>query len=167
MTVAVGADRLQLQYELEQYLYAEADLLDAWRLQDWLALFRDDCRYVVPSTDSPGGDPGRQLGLIDDDHHRLASRVERLLSRRAAREFPLSRTRRLINNVRIEDQLEDRLVVRSSFAVHRFHRSQMHVFVGRYQHHLFPDGDSWKIGLRRAELDHELLDPQGTVSIIV
>lgn len=152
---------------MEQFLFAEADLLDGWQLVDWLALFTDECRYVVPSTDDPTADPSERLGLIDDDRIRLTSRVERLLSRRAAREFPLSRTRRLITNVRVEAYEEQVAVVRSSFLIHRFHRLESHQFVGRYRHHLRLDGNAWKIEQRRAELDHELLDPQGTVSIIV
>lgn len=162
--LARGASRLEAA---RRFLYDEADLLDAWRLEEWLELFADDCRYVVPSTDDPGGDPSRRLGLIDDDHTRLASRVERLLSRRAAREFPLSRTRRLISNVRLEVDDEAAISIRSSFIVHRFHRMETHQFVGRYRHDLRCDGNDWEIVTRRAELDHELLDPQGTVSIVV
>jgi p-cumate 2,3-dioxygenase beta subunit len=152
---------------MRQFLYTEADLLDEWRLEEWLLLFTEDCRYVVPSTDDPSADPERHLGLIDDDRTRLSSRVERLLSRRAVREFPLSRTRRLITNVQIEDRSDDRIAIRSSFAVYRFHRGECHEFVGRYRHGLWAGPAGWRIEQRRAELDHELLDPQGTVSIIL
>ena len=153
--------------ELQQFLFAEAELLDGWELAEWLELFTVNCRYVVPSTDEPSGDPAERLGLIDDDHTRLTARVDRLLSRRAAREFPLSRTRRLITNVRIDAQDEESVVVRSSFAIFRFHRLESHQFVGRYRHQLRLESGVWKIEERRAELDHEVLDPQGTVSIIV
>ena len=31
--------------EIEDFLFTEADLLDEWRLPEWLELFTDDVRY--------------------------------------------------------------------------------------------------------------------------
>ena len=154
-------------HELETFLYAEAELLDSWRLEEWLALFTEECRYVVPSTDDPSGDPELRLALIDDDRLRLESRVERLLSRRAAREFPHSRTRRLVTNVRVVADDGTSVEVASSFFIVRFHRGQRHDFIGTYRHGLVREEEGLRIARRRAELDHDILDPQGTVSIIV
>lgn len=153
--------------EVARFLYMEAELLDAWRLEEWLDLFTDECRYVVPSTDDPSGDPQRRLALIDDDRTRLESRVERLLSRRAAREFPHSRTRRLITNVQVAADDGAAVEAVSCFFIVRFHREQRHDFIGRYRHGLVRDAHGLRIARRRAELDHDILDPQGTVSIIV
>src|SRR5205085_2225907 len=58
--------RLLVRLEVEEFLFEEAALLDDWRLDDWLALFTKDCRYVVPSTDKPDGDPASDLTLVDD-----------------------------------------------------------------------------------------------------
>src|ERR1700720_2452598 len=77
---------------VEDFLYAEAALLDAWQLDDWLLLFDEDAKYEVPCNDTPDGDPDHDLMLIDDNYTRLAARVERLNSRRAHREYPHSRT---------------------------------------------------------------------------
>src|SRR6476620_6027447 len=41
---------------IEDFLYAEAALLDEWRLQEWLDLLTEDATYEVPSTDTPDGD---------------------------------------------------------------------------------------------------------------
>ena len=46
-----------LREEVEDFLYQEAELLDEWRLDEWAALFTEDARYVVPTTDLPDGDP--------------------------------------------------------------------------------------------------------------
>ena len=78
--------------DVEDFLYAEAELLDDWDLDTWLSLYTDDCRYVIPCNDDPDGDPSRDLVLIDDNHRRLSCRVERLNSRRAHREYPHSAT---------------------------------------------------------------------------
>ena len=87
---------------MEDFLYQEAALLDEWRLDEWLALFTVDARDVVPTTDLPDGDPKKELVFIDDDIVRLRARVERLKSRHGHREYPWSRTRRFITNVRVK-----------------------------------------------------------------
>src|SRR3712207_8364681 len=53
---------------------------------EWLTLFTEDARYVVPSTDLPHGDPADTLCLIDDDIVRLRGRVARLNGRHARSE---------------------------------------------------------------------------------
>ena len=75
-----------LREEVEDFLYEEAALLDDWRLDDWVALFTEDARYVVPTTDLPDGDPQKDLVFIDDDIVRLRARVVRLKSSHANRE---------------------------------------------------------------------------------
>ena len=39
--------------DVEDYLFAEAELLDEWRLPEWLELFTDDAIYYVPATPHP------------------------------------------------------------------------------------------------------------------
>src|SRR5947199_2664689 len=85
--------------EVEDFLYQEAALLDAWKLDEWLALLTEDSTYRVPSNDRPQSDPRGTLFTIADDMPRLRSRVTRLKDRNAHAEFPPSRTRRIISNV--------------------------------------------------------------------
>ena len=153
--------------EVEDFLYQEAALLDEWRLDEWLTLFTEDARYVVPSTDLPKGDPATTLSLIDDDMVRLRGRVARLNSRRAYREFPWSRTRRIISNVRITAVEGDQLHVAASFLVYRVRKEEAHPFMGQYLYVLARVDGQLKIRSRRAELDLEALVPHGTVSIIL
>ena len=160
------ADRHALRLDVEEFLYEEAALLDDWRLDDWLALFTADARYEVPSTDVPGGEPATALMLISDTRSMIAARVKRLNSRKAHREFPWSRTRRIIGNVRILAQDGDDVEAIANFAVYRSRRD-ISVYMGQYRYRLVRDGDSFKIRFRRAELDVETLDPHGTLSIIL
>jgi p-cumate 2,3-dioxygenase subunit beta len=169
MTVAPEADRLArhaLRLDVEEFLYEEAALLDAWRLDDWLALFTDDARYEVPSTDRPGGEPATALMLISDTHAMIAARVKRLNSRKAHREFPWSRTRRIIGNVRILAQDGEEVQATANFAIYRSRRD-VNVYMGQYRYRLVRHGDTFKIRFRRAELDLETLDAHGTLSIIL
>lgn len=153
--------------DAEEFLYAEAELLDSWRLNEWLDLFDDDARYVVPTTDLPDGDPRTALVFIDDDKTRLAARVRRLNSRRAHREFPWSRTRHVVTNVRVADRDEPLVHVRANFVVYRFRQGES-VYVGRYDYKLRMDGDRpVSIAHKRSILDLEDLRPHGTVSILL
>ena len=86
--------------DVEQFLFEEAELLDQWRLHEWLDLFAPDGHYEVPATDRPDGDPTRDLFLIHDDRFLLEQRVNSLLTRAAHAEYPHSATRRMISNVR-------------------------------------------------------------------
>jgi p-cumate 2,3-dioxygenase beta subunit len=167
--MAPAADRLArhtLRLDVEEFLYDEAALLDAWRLDDWLALFTPDARYEVPSTDRPSGGPADALMLVSDTRPMIAARVKRLNSRKAHREFPWSRTRRIIGNVKILSSNATEIQVVANFAVYRSRRD-VTVYMGQYRYVLVRDADSFKIRFRRAELDVETLDAHGTLSIIL
>lgn len=160
-------DRLMLRLEVEEFLVEEAAILDEWRLDDWIALFTDDATYVVPSTDLADGDPSRDLTLIDDDRLRLEWRVKRLQSRHAHREYPWSRTRRLVTNVRVLRAEDDELDVTASVLVHRFRHGRQDHFVARYLMTLVRTEDGLRIRRRRAEIDQERLSPNGALSMIL
>jgi p-cumate 2,3-dioxygenase beta subunit len=157
----------RLRLAIEEFLYHEAGLLDEWRLDEWLALFTDDAQYVIPATDLPHGDPRTDLMILDDDLSRLRGRVERLLSGRAPRETPFSRTRRFISNVRVREVQGDEVHTTASFLVYRMRLGQSAPYVGRYEYTLLRTPAGWRIRHRRAILDHEALSDHGAVSIIV
>ena len=157
---------LELRLAVEEFLFEEAALLDEWRLEDWLALLTPDARYEVPATNLPDGVGNASLMLISDSRRMIDARVKRLNSRKAHREFPWSRTRRMIANVRVLSDIDGELNVTANFAVYRSRRDQ-NVYVGRYRYLLVAEGDSFLIRFRRAELDAETLDAHGTLSIIL
>jgi p-cumate 2,3-dioxygenase subunit beta len=160
------ADRTALRLAVETFLYEEAALLDEWRLDEWLELLAPEARYEVPSTDLPTGQPAGALMLISDSRAMISARVKRLNSRKAHREFPWSRTRRIIGNVRVLGHDGDEIEVTANFAVYRLRRG-VSLYVGRYLYRLVDTGDGFKIRFRRAELDVENLDEHGTLSIIL
>ena len=155
-----------LREEVEDFLFEEAALLDEWRLDEWFALFTEDARYVMPTTDLPGGDPRQDLVFIDDDMVRLRARVKRLKSRHAYREYPSSRTRRFVSNVRVTESDDGEVAVTANALVYRFRSGQDDPYVGHYEYRLKRVGGGFKIRYRRAVLDHESLTGHGAVSII-
>jgi p-cumate 2,3-dioxygenase beta subunit len=155
--------------EVEEFLYHEAALLDAWRLDEWLALLTEDATYRVPANDAPEGDPAATLFLIADDIRRIRARVTRLKDRNAHAEYPHSRTRRLVTNVRIVGRGEDAsLAVEANFVVYRFRREErIREYVGRYRYSLRPTEAGLRIAAREAILDAYELGGLGSVSFIL
>jgi p-cumate 2,3-dioxygenase beta subunit len=154
--------------EVEDFLYHEAALLDEWRLDDWLELLTDDAAYYVPSTDAPASDHRNALFLIADDSNRIRARVKRLKDTQAHAEFPHSRTRRMIGNVRITARSDSDLTVEANFTIHRFRRgAPERKFVGKYVYKLALSDGALKIAERRAIIDSTELGAQGAVSFIL
>ena len=110
--------------EVEDFLYHEADLLDSWRLDDWLGLLTDSAEYYIPPNDKPDGDHRFTLFTVADDIVRLRERVIRLKDPNCHAEYPPSHTRRLITNVRITGMEADLILVAANFAIFRHRRNE-------------------------------------------
>lgn len=98
----------QLQWEIEQFLYAEAALLDERRIDEWLTLMADDVQYRMPVVTNlqPGGTPmpgHESFGHFEDSKESLRIRVKRLNTGLVPAENPPARMRRFVSNVRITD----------------------------------------------------------------
>jgi p-cumate 2,3-dioxygenase subunit beta len=163
----MGTDPITVtRAQIEDFLYEEAALLDAWKLDEWLGLLTEDATYRVPSNDRPDADPRGTLFTIADDIARIRARVTRLKDRNAHAEFPPSRTRRLITNVRIVER--NPLRVEANFVVYRYRRNEdVREFVGRYRFVLKLVDGKMKIAAREAVLDAQELASLGAVSFIL
>lgn len=154
--------------EAEDLLFEEADLLDQWKLEQWLALYTTDASYLVPSTDlPPGADPARTLFYIADDRERLNQRVVRLMKKSAHSEFPRSRTRHLVSNVRVGAALDGETPVSAAFVTFRTKGGVTDTFMGRLLYRLKRIDGQLRIREKRCELDLDGLRPHGRVSIIL
>lgn len=154
--------------EIEQFLYREAELLDAWRLDDWLALLTEDAAYYVPPTDKPEASHEEALYIVADDAVRLKERVIRLKDPSCHVEYPPSRTRRLVTNVRASEEPDGTIRVKANFVVFRNRRGgDKRTFTGEYRYILRRHDGELRIRERRAVLDAEELGELGTVSFIL
>jgi p-cumate 2,3-dioxygenase beta subunit len=154
--------------EIEDLFYHEAELLDGWKLDDWLALMTDDANYYVPPNDKPDADHRFTLFTIADDIVRLRERIIRLKDPNCHAEYPPSRTRRLITNVRVTGHDGETIDASANFSIHRYRRGGAHQeFVGRYRYKLRRLSGKLKIAERRAILDAEELGALGSVSFIL
>lgn len=128
---------LEVQREIEQFLYEEADILDSWRFRDWLTLFSQDTHYWAPvrenrfyrERDKEQSEPGTSA-FFDETFEELSQRVERLYTHMAWAEDPPSRTRHLITNIRVrETEKPDEFDVESSFYIHRTRTERDHDWI--------------------------------------
>ena len=131
-------------------------------------LLTDDAGYYVPPNDKPDADHRTTLFTIADNNARLKERVRRIKDPNCHAEYPHSRTRRLIGNVRIAAQSGDSVEATANFIVHRFRRGEdVRVFVGQYRYRLRRENGALKIAERRVILDAEELGTLGAVSFIL
>lgn len=157
---------LELHRSVEAFLHRDAELLDDWRLEDWIDLFEPDGRYEVPSTTSPESDASSAQFLIADDHERLLGRIQRLQSANAHAERPRSRLSHQISNIRVT-RAAGCVSVRADGTTWRFRTRESDCYVVRYRHRLVERGDGFRFGLRRVEIVNERLAPGGRLSFIL
>lgn len=153
--------------DVEDFLFHEAALIDAWDLDAWIELFTQDARYQIPCNDDPAGDGDRSLMLIDDNRLRLGSRVERLKSRKAHREYPHSNVRHFVSNVRILKAEPDGLQVTCSLLVGRFRANKETYYCGQADYTLLVDEGALLIRHKRVTLDMTTLRHASDVAIIL
>src|SRR5271167_415551 len=138
---------------VEDFLFNEADLLDQWRLPEWLTLFTDDAKYEVPCTDlPPDASPDTNLFYIADDRTRLGERVKRLMKRTAHAEFPHSKTSRIVGNVRIKAREDDEMDVSCVFHTLRTKDGTTDLYFGTNNYRLTTNGDDFRIREKRCLL---------------
>lgn len=158
-------DRQRLQWEVEQFYYEEAELLDARRLDEWVELIADDGGYTLSIHEkllnraNPSGPQADHTEIVyTDDKPFMRIRVRRLLETTLAHaEKPPSVTRRLITNVRPTGS-EDEPVVTSNFLVFqaRFHIDET-LFVGTRRDVLVRTAEGFRIHRRDVLLDQFIL----------
>jgi len=161
-------EKHRLRLDVEELLYMEADLLDQWKLQEWLTLYSDDAHYYVPPTDIPGddADPNTDLFYICDDRRRMQERVIRLTKPGAHSEWPRSKTRHVVGNVRVARE-PNLIRARASFAVWRSKDTTSDVFVGHYLYEIIELDGLMRIRKKTSVLDMEALRPHARISIIL
>jgi 3-phenylpropionate/cinnamic acid dioxygenase small subunit len=162
--LAAGVGRgvsVELQHEIEQFYYHEAELLDEARFREWLDLVSDDIEYTVgtrPTVDVFSPDSVPPSLAFEDNKESLTWRVKRSETGMAWAEEPPSRTRYLITNVRITPAADEYLV-RSNFMLYRNRLETMvHFLVGSRQDTLrrTTEGEL-KIARRAVTLDQNVI----------
>lgn len=153
--------------EFEQFLYKEAALLDAWKMEEWFALFAPGASYEMPTPDQPDDvDVADAVFLIADDYERLRQRVIRMSRDDFHAEYPRPRCTRIINNVQLISSDGQAAMVRCAFQTYRSQGDVVDVYFGRH-HYEFCDIDRTPKILRKRTLIGMLsIRPHGRVSLV-
>jgi benzoate/toluate 1,2-dioxygenase beta subunit len=137
---------------IEDFLYREAALLDRPNLDAWMQLYTEDGTYWMPAMeDQP--DAVNYISHVYDDRVMMEVRRRNFVHPRAASKDPEVRCSHLLGNVRsagVNDAGD--LVVTSSFHVILWYREEQRCYAGTYEHHLKPEGDSYRIRHKKVEL---------------
>lgn len=169
---SAGADR-DTHFEVEQFYYTEAALLDDNRFSDWLDLLADDLEYWMPVRTNR---LRRQQALsiaargeaayYDETKESLTWRIRRFDSGMAWAEDPPSRTRHLVTNVRVGpvDPGEHPgfgpgdLVATSAFLVYRNRlEREQNIFAGQRSDVLRRTDGALRVARRTILLDQNIL----------
>ncbi len=169
----VGPD---LQHEIQQFLYFEAQLLDEHRYEEWLELFAADLHYWMPArTNRLRRQQNLEVSTPTDVAHfdetatSLRQRVRRLESGMAWAEDPRSRTRRLLTNVRVRPgEFEGEYAVTSNFIVYKNRLDRDHdLMVGEREDLLRRVAPlRWRIAKRKILLDQTVVLSQSLVNFL-
>lgn len=164
--------RAALKYEVEEFFFHEADLLDERRYEDWLELLADDIVYFMPIRRNVAfGEHGQHentrqgegISWFDDDKWTLSKRVEQIMTGFHYAEEPLSRVSHMISNVRItgaepDDENATEVTASSRFLVYQNRvENDTSTFVGRRLDRLRRVGNSWQITRREILLEQNIL----------
>ena len=157
--------RMELQFEIEQFLYAEAALIDGREYRAWLDLWTEDCRYWMPirrtvslSNIEREFTKRGDISFYDDDKQMLAMRVAKMESGSSWSEDPPSRSRHFVSNVRITNIDGDDITVELAFSLYRSRlNTEESVWVGRRVDKLRRVSGDLKLCDREIYLDQTLI----------
>lgn len=159
------AERQLLTFEVQEFLFHEAHLLDSRDYRAWLDLLADDIHYWMPirrtTTARETEQEFTQIGemaFFDEDKTRLSMRVERLYVGRAWAEDPPSRTRRLITNVLLTDVVGDEIGLTANFHLYRTRlNSEEDSWIGRREDKLRRTDEGLKLMQRHIYLEQTVI----------
>jgi 3-phenylpropionate/cinnamic acid dioxygenase small subunit len=143
---------LSLQYELEQFLYRQAELLDTKQWQDWIDLFAKDGVYWMPPDPSYKTWDGTPA-IFAEDRNLMNVRMKRVLHPDAWSQRPLWGTNHVVSNVVIRKTGDKGEVeVSSRFHMMELRRDDVRHFAGSYFHKLVKVKNDYKIKLQRVDM---------------
>jgi 3-phenylpropionate/cinnamic acid dioxygenase small subunit len=162
----------RLRADIEDFLYREADLLDARRFREWLDLFTEDLVYFMPirrnvkfgqHSEKENTKCGVGISWFDEDKWTLTKRVDQILTGVHYAEEPLSRICHMATNIQILAARPNALSpmeidVRSRFLVYQNRvEYETYMFVGKRTDTLRKTEQGWKIAKREIILDQNIL----------
>ena len=150
--VAAAGAGSDMQREVEQFLYAQAELLDGKHWQAWIDLFAPDGVYWMPVTPAQTEWEGSP-SIFAEDKLMMEIRQGRVSHPNAWSQAPMWETSHLVSHVRLESVTDSGIRVRSRFHMMELRRDTIRHFGGSYHHTLMRDpSGALRIQLQRVDL---------------
>jgi benzoate/toluate 1,2-dioxygenase beta subunit len=141
-----------MQHAVEQFLYRQAELLDAKRWQDYIGLFSDDGVYWMPAKPEDKTWDGMP-SIFAEDRNLMNVRMKRVLHPDAWSQRPLWGTNHVVSNVVIRKVSSSGDVEATSrFHMMELRRDNVRHFAGAYTHHLKKTKDGYRIKRQRVDM---------------
>lgn len=158
--------------DIEDFLFQEADCLDRWDMDGWIALWDkgDDVAYeVAPTTEGDVTDlePSSTMFLIADNRYRLEQRMIRMKKSSFHAEYHRSRTRHMYGHVRILSQTDSEVEITFNAAVYRTKDEKTVVYPSLVKATLRKTPTGLLFVRKRIELDLERLATMGALTILL
>ena len=150
--LVVAAQGADVQREVEQFLYRQAELLDGKHWQAFIDLFADDGVYWMPVTREQTEWEGSP-SIFAEDRLMMEIRKGRVSHPNAWSQAPMWETNHLVSHVALESVEEGEVRVRSRFHMMELRRDSVRHFGGSYRHTLVRDAaGALRIKLQRVDL---------------
>jgi 3-phenylpropionate/cinnamic acid dioxygenase small subunit len=144
--------KLQLQHDVEQFLYRQAERLDGKDWQGWIDLFTADGIYWMPPNRSYTTWDG-QPAIFAEDKNLMQVRMGRVMHPDAWSQKPQWGTNHVVSNVCIRTVAKNGdLEVTSRFHMLEMRRDDIRHFAGSYLHKLKKVKGGFRIKLQRVDM---------------
>ena len=158
------------QHGAAQFLFQEAELLDGFKLLEWLLLLDRDIDYRIPNRSArPQDELDKSFSTTTFHMIEHFGSLEARMRRFGAggwSEFPPSRTRRNVTNIRVNRHTQDRLSVKSNL-LYYWARDEQQVIVSAERHdELLERDNGLKLARRIVFVDHTTL-PLPNLSVVL
>jgi 3-phenylpropionate/cinnamic acid dioxygenase small subunit len=129
----VSPAAVELQREVEGFLYREGYLQDRHEYDAWEALWTDDGVYWIPAN-GDDIDPEREMSIVYDNRSRIALRIRQLHTGRRLAQEPKSNLVRLVSNVEVVSAAADEIQVRANAIIFESTARRDTVWGTRYEY---------------------------------
>jgi 3-phenylpropionate/cinnamic acid dioxygenase small subunit len=164
-------NRLLLAQEIAEFLYAEAELLDERRYDEWLDLLAEDIRYWMPmrrnvkfgDTTREFTREGADISWFDEGKETLTRRVKQIQTGIHWAEEPQSRITHMVCNVQVLEATPSaadarEVTAKSRFLIYRNRvETETELLVGKREDVLRRADSGWHIARRKIILDQNVL----------
>jgi len=157
---------------VEDFLFEEAEFLDARNYMAWLETLSDNLTYVMPmKRNVKSGEhasrentrEGVDINWFEEDKWTLTKRAEQIMTGVHWAEEPLSRVCHMVSNIQLTSirpnaDVPTEIDVRSRFLIYQNRvEHEAYFFVGKRSDTLRLEGDAWRLLHRNIELDQNVL----------